>query len=149
VVETQPVDGFKASNFERYVFGWARRRSASSGALDAEGEFARAGRRVRSGRSTHADRIATIRSVYSQYGVVIDPHTADGVKVGLEHSRPGETLICLETAAPAKFSATIREALGREPERPAGFENLEALPQRFTVVERDVAALKRFIESHG
>ena len=102
-----------------------------------------------SGRSTHADRIATIRWTFSQYGVVIDPHTADGVKVGLEHARPGETLICLETAAPAKFGATIREALGREPERPAGFENLEALPQRFSVVERDAAALKRFIESHG
>jgi threonine synthase len=154
VVETSSpsMDISKASNFERYVFALAG--SAKVGELwrklDAEGEFKLSpGDEFVSGRSTHADRIATIRWTFSQYGVVIDPHTADGVKVGLEHSRPGETLICLETAAPAKFSATIREALGREPERPAGFENLEALPQRFTVVERDVAALKRFIESHG
>ena len=40
-----------------------------------------------SGRSTHADRLATIRDVHARYGVVIDPHTADGVKVGLEHAR--------------------------------------------------------------
>jgi len=81
--------------------------------------------------------------------VVIDPHTADGVKVGVELSRAGETLICLETAAPAKFAETIREALGREPDRPRGFENLESLPQRVTVIDKDVAALKRIIESHG
>jgi threonine synthase len=81
--------------------------------------------------------------------VVIDPHTADGVKVGLEHARPGESLVCLETAAPAKFAETIREALGRDPERPRGFENLESLPQRVTVIERDATALKRYLESHG
>jgi threonine synthase len=154
VVETSSpsMDISRASNFERYVF--ARAGAAKVGELwrklDEAGEFTLApGDEFASGRSTHADRIATIRRTFSQYGVVIDPHTADGVKVGLEHARPGETLICLETAAPAKFGATIREALGREPERPAGFENLEALPQRFTVVERDVAALKRFVESHG
>jgi threonine synthase len=154
VVETSSpsMDISKASNFERYVFALVGPRKVDElwRKLDAEGEFKLApGDEFVSGRSTHADRIATIRRTFSQYGVVIDPHTADGVKVGLEHARPGEPLICLETAAPAKFGATIREALGREPERPRGFENLESLPQRFTVVERDVAALKRFIESHG
>ncbi len=154
VVETSSpsMDISKASNFERYVFALVGAAKVGElwRKLDETGEFTLApGDEFASGRSTHADRIATIRWAFSQYGVVIDPHTADGVKVGLEHARPGETLICLETAAPAKFGATIREALGREPERPAGFENLEALPQRFTLVERDVAALKRFIESHG
>jgi threonine synthase len=86
--------------------------------------------------------------VFSQYGVVIDPHTADGVKVGLEHARAGETLVCLVTAAPAKFAATIREALGREPDRPRGFENLEKLPQRVTVVDKDAEVLKRYIEKY-
>jgi hypothetical protein len=79
--------------------------------------------------------------VFSQYGEVIDPHTADGVKVGLEHARPGETLICLETAAPAKFAPPSARRSAASPTA-AGFENLESLPQRFTVVERDVAALK-------
>jgi threonine synthase len=154
VVETSSpsMDISRASNFERYVFALAGPAKVEElwQRLDTEGEFKLSpGDEFASGRSTHADRIATIRRTFSQYGVVIDPHTADGVKVGLEHSRPGETLICLETAAPAKFGATIREALGRDPERPRGFEHLESLPQRFAVVERDVAALKRFIESHG
>ena len=73
----------------------------------------------------------------------------DGLKVGLEHRQPGIPLICLETALPVKFAETLREALGREPQRPQAFENLEKLPQRFTVMERDAAALKRYIEQHG
>ena len=102
-----------------------------------------------SGRSTHADRIATIRSVHEKYGVTIDPHTADGVKVGLQHREPGVPLICLETALPVKFAETIREALGREPARPAGFENLEKLPQRFEVIEPDAEAVKRYIAARA
>jgi len=154
VVETSSpsMDISKASNFERYVFSLVgpARVGELWRKLDETGEFTLApGDEIVSGRSSHADRIATIRRVFSQYGEVIDPHTADGVKVGLQHARPGESLICLETAAPAKFAATIREALGREPDRPRGFENLESLPQRFAVIDKDAAALKRFIESHG
>jgi len=87
--------------------------------------------------------------VHAKYGVVIDPHTADGIKVALEHREPDVPLICLETAAAAKFAATIREALGREPGRPKGCEGLEKLPQRFELIEPDAAAVKRYIASHA
>jgi threonine synthase len=70
------------------------------------------------------------------------------VKVGLEYREVGVPLICLETALPAKFGATIRKALGREPERPAEFKDLENLPQRFTLIEPDAEAVKRYIASH-
>jgi threonine synthase len=102
-----------------------------------------------SGSSTHAGRIATIRQVHARYGRVIDPHTADGVKVGLEHREPLVPLVCLETAAPAKFAATIRAALGREPQRPAELVGLEKRAQRFTVIDPDAAALKRTIEAQA
>ena len=147
------MDISKASNFERYAFELAGRDGKRVVALWEQlahgGEFALAGATgFASGKSTHADRLATIRAVHERYGVVIDPHTADGVKVGLAHRDPGTPLICLETALPAKFAATILEALGREPARPAGFEGLEALPQRFELIEPDAAALKRYIEAH-
>ena len=83
--------------------------------------------------------------MWKDYGVMIDPHTADGVKVGLERREPGVPLVCMETAQPAKFAETIREALGREPSRPVGFENLEKLPQRFEVKDADVGQVKRYI----
>jgi threonine synthase len=57
-------------------------------------------------------------------------------------------MLVLETALPAKFASTIREALGREPERPPGFDGIEALPKRFTVVPADVHAVMRYIETH-
>jgi threonine synthase len=126
--------------------------------LDDQGEFDISGtpyfRRVAetgfvSGRSTHADRVRTIRSVYERYRLMIDPHTADGVKVGLEYREPGVQLVCLETALPAKFAETIRAALGRDPERPAEYAGLESRPQRVELIEADVERLKRIIAKYG
>jgi threonine synthase len=154
------MDISKASNFERYVFDLVGREAARVKdlwrRLDRDGEFdlshspyfpaVRASDFV-SGTSAHEDRIRTIRLVHERYGVVIDPHTADGVKVGLEHRDPLVPLVCLETALPAKFAATIRAALGRAPERPAELADLEKRPQRFEVVANDAEALKRRIEA--
>ena len=115
-------------------------------ALDAS--RARAHRRASASsaaRSTHADRLATIRDVHERFGELIDPHTADGLKVGARARRAGVPMIVLETALPAKFAETIVEALGREPPRPARFEGIEALPRRFATMPADVARLKAFI----
>jgi threonine synthase len=154
------MDISKASNFERYVFDLVGRDGARVKELwrrlEQDGEFDLSHsayfRQVPqsgfvSGRSTHADRVATIRGVYQKYRTMIDPHTADGVKVGLEHREALVPLICLETALPVKFADTLRAALGREPERPAELAGLEKLPQRFQVMPNDAGALKRYIES--
>jgi len=160
------MDISKASNFERFVFDLLGRDSARLAALfrkvETEGGFDLSGKPgsdgdefakvaqygFLSGKSVHADRLATIRDVHAKYGVTIDTHTADGVKVAREHLTPGVTMIVLETALPAKFNETIREALGRDAERPAGFENIEALPQRFEVMAADVAQVKQYIAAH-
>ncbi|MEA3195030.1 MAG: threonine synthase [Betaproteobacteria bacterium] len=154
------MDISKASNFERYVFELVGRDGARVADLwrrldeDGEFDFSRAPYYAGvqetgfvSGRSAHSDRVKTIRWVFERFGVMIDPHTADGVKVGLEHREPLTPLICLETALPVKFASTLRAALGREPERPAELAELEKLPQRFQVVANDAGALKRYIES--
>jgi len=101
-----------------------------------------------SGKSTHADRLRTIRDVYDDYGITIDTHTADGVKVAREHIAPGVPMIVLETALAAKFNETILEALGADAARPAGFENIEALPQKFVVMQPDVGNMKAYIAQH-
>ncbi len=145
------MDISKASNFERYVFDLLDRDASRLKDLFAKDEFKLATAREGfvSGKSTHADRLATIRAVFEKYGVMIDPHTADGVKVAQAHREPGAPMICLETALPAKFAATIREALGRDPERPAAFKGIEDRPQRFQLIEPDAGAVKRFIENHS
>ena len=152
------MDISKSSNFERYAYDLVGRdptvladfwkRMEKTGTLDLSGtayfrQVAETG--FVSGSSTHADRLATIRGVWKDHKVMIDPHTADGVKVGLEHRETGVPLVCMETAQPAKFAETIREAIGRDPARPAGFEDLEKRPQRVEVMDVDARAVKAFI----
>ena len=101
------MDISKASNFERYVFDMVGRDAvhlrALWDALAREGGFdlgaTAAWHSVQasgfvSGSSTHADRIATIRAIHERYGLLIDPHTADGVNIGRSFSLPGVPLIC-------------------------------------------------------
>lgn len=161
VTSSPSMDISKASNFERFMFDAVGRDPVALAALwkrlEAEGSFDLTGTerwsRVQhfgfvSGRSSHADRLATIRDVDKRYGRVIDPHTADGVKVGRALRDPSMPLICVETALPAKFQATIREALGRDPARPAGFEDLESRPQRREVLPRSAQAVADYIVAH-
>jgi threonine synthase len=80
--------------------------------------------------------------------MMIDTHTADGVKVAREHVQAGVPMIVLETALPIKFAATIVEATGREPDRPAKFNGIEALPKRVVDMVADAQAIKTFIATH-
>ena len=155
------MDISKASNFERFVFdllgrNGARVKDLFGAALARDGgftlsaaEFApAAGFGFVSGRSTHADRLATIRRTWQDHGVLVDTHTADGLKVAQAHLQLGVPMLVLETALPAKFAATIREATGVDPEPPAALRGIETLPRRFTVMPPDAAQVKRFIETH-
>jgi threonine synthase len=154
------MDISKASNFERFVFDLLGRdgdktkalfhdQLGSQGYFDLSNEaaFKSAAQRYGfvSGKSTHADRLATIRDTYKRFGTMIDTHTADGVKVAREQLQPGVPMIVLETALPIKFAATIEEALGQLPTRPAKFEGIEALPKRVKVLPADAAVIKRYI----
>ena len=152
------MDISKASNFERFVFDLLGRDGARVNQLFGAGlaqgggfqltaeETARiAGFGFVSGKSSHADRLATIRSTWADHHDMIDTHTADGLKVGREHLQPGVPMIVLETALPAKFAATIEEALGRPPLRPAALDGIEALPKRYTLMPADAGRVKAYI----
>ena len=160
------MDISKASNFERFVFDLVGRdpvrvaalfhKVETEGGFDLSGKFGSDGDEwalvkhygFLSGKSTHNDRVATIRDAQDDYGITIDTHTADGIKVAREYMEPGVPMIVLETALAAKFNETILEALGMDAERPAGFEDIESLPQKFVVMGTDVATMKAFIAKH-
>ncbi len=101
-----------------------------------------------SGRSTHENRLATIRDIDQRYGVMIDTHTADGVKVAREHLQAGIPMIVLETALPIKFEETIEVALGRPAECPPAFKDIKSKPQRVVNIDADVRQVKDFITAH-
>ncbi|MDO5533739.1 MAG: threonine synthase [Propionibacteriaceae bacterium] len=157
------MDISKASNFERFVFdllgrdAWAIRRLFGRD-LSRDGLFVLTGLpefvEVRerfgfvAGSSSHADRLETIRAEAGRSGYVLDPHTADGVKVARDLLASDEIagpVIVLETALPVKFSATIEEALGHDVERPDRFAGIEDLPRTVLALPNDVDALKRLI----
>jgi threonine synthase len=162
VTSSPSMDISKASNFERFVFDIVGRDPEAVRELwwqvDTQGWFdlraspfwkAVTASGFVSGRSTHADRLATIRSQYARDGRILDPHTADGVKVAREHRRQDVPMVCLETALPAKFAATIREALGRDPDRPAAFAGIEQRPQRFEVLPAQAQPVRDFLQAHA
>lgn len=155
------MDISRASNFERFVFD----------VLDRDGEKVRALWQQLSeqgyfdlsdylasfeshygfvaGVSTHADRLETIRRVQQQYGVLIDPHTADGVKVAEQYLEPGIPMLVLETALPAKFSETIEEATGHPAPVPAHLTGLADLPQRVVLMDADLEQVRAYINAHA
>jgi threonine synthase len=157
------MDISKASNFERFVFDLLGRDGARVKALfgdavardgrfdlSADPAFADAATRYgfRSGKSTHENRLETIRDVFKRHGLMIDTHTADGVKVAREHLQGGVPMIVLETALPIKFAETIVEALGQQPHRPPQFEGIEDLPKRVRVMPASTAAVQAFVAEH-
>lgn len=155
------MDISRASNFERFVFDLVGRDPGRVKALWAElgsrGSFDLSTLKPEfesrfgfvAGASTHADRLATIRSTYDETGVLVDPHTADGVKVARQYVEEGVPMVVLETALPAKFSDTIEEALGRPATPPAALADLELRPQRVEVMDCDADAVRRYIEAHA
>ncbi|OZI76155.1 MULTISPECIES: threonine synthase [Bordetella] len=155
------MDISRASNFERFVYDLTGRDPQRVRALWADlardGFFDLSADRPAfesqygfvAGTSTHADRLAVIRSTYDATGVLVDPHTADGVKVAREFVEPGVPMLVLETALPAKFSDTIEEALGKPVTPPPALADLESLPQRVTVLDCDAQLVRRYIEANA
>ena len=152
------MDISKASNFERFVFDFMGRdgkatasmfkRVDEAGGFDIskDAAFKNLGQYgFQSGRSTHANRLDTIRDIEKKYGIMIDTHTADGVKVAREHLQAGVPMIVLETALPIKFEETIQEALGRPAECPPAFQDIKSKPQRVVNIDADVNQVKDFI----
>jgi threonine synthase len=160
VTSSPSMDISKASNLERFIFDLIGRDSKKLGqlwqALEQQGGFSLADTPYftamqtqygfSASRSTHQDRLNSIRDVYQRYQLIIDPHTADGYKAALEHRSDIPTIL-LETALPAKFANTIQEALGQAPAIPVTLQDLETLPQRFTVLPAQTSAVQSYIES--
>jgi threonine synthase len=157
------MDISKASNFERFVFDLLGRdgtrvRSLFGETLAHDGRFnlsadpafqqANVRYGFASGKSTHTDRLATIRTTYERFGMMVDTHTADALKVAQDYRQPDQPMVVMETALPIKFASTIVEALGQEPDRPERFIGIEALPKRVVRMTPDVDAVKAYIVRH-
>lgn len=159
VTSSPSMDISKASNFERFIYLlmgkdgkkmnelWADVNSGKGFDVSDLLDEINHNYGFVSGKSTHADRIATIKSVYESDNELIDPHTADGVKVAREVRLPNEVIVVAETALPAKFAETIVEAVGEiDIPRPDHTKDIEGLPQKVVVLDNEADLVKAEIE---
>ena len=151
------MDISKASNFERFIFDLLGRDSS---ALNDHWKKIDEGKTFKlkeenfqkikdygfvSSSSKHINRVNFIRSIYNDFGVIIDTHTADGIKAAMDHSTSINPMIVLETALPVKFEKSVFEAIGVYPKRPDSLKDLELLDQKFEVFENSVELVKKYI----
>ncbi|MFB7251113.1 threonine synthase [Microbacterium sp. NPDC056234] len=155
------MDISKASNLERFIFELVGRDASrvvgawnelgEQGFFDFSADLSRFTEEfgIVSGTSTHADRLETIRGVYEASGDIIDPHTADGVRVARDFVESGVPMLVLETAKPQKFAETILEAIGVQLEYSPELQAMLDAPQHVTELPDDAQALRAFIEQHA
>jgi len=99
----------------------------------------------RAARANDHDTLSTIRSVYEETGMLIDPHTAVGVKAARDLAEDGVTMLTLATAHPAKFPDAVERATGIRPELPEHLSDLFSKPERTNDLPNDLAAVEAFV----
>ena len=99
-----------------------------------------------SGRCDEAETAAVIAAVKAETGLVIDPHTAVGVKAAVDARGDQATpMVVLSTAHPAKFPDAVEAACGIRPQLPARLADLHQRPERITRAPNDLGALQELI----
>ena len=83
----------------------------------------------------------TIRNVHREQGLLIDPHTAVAWEVGRRLREPGEILVTIAPAHPAKFGDVIRTAVGFDPSLPPELAGLMDRGEHFIEIPNDYGAL--------
>jgi len=151
------MDISKASNFERFMFDVFKRDAdilcKHWNQVDLGGSFNLTDELFErisnfgfiSSSSKHVNRIGLIKKFYEDYNVIVDTHTADGLKAALDHFDSSIPMLVLETALPIKFEKSIFEAIGKYPDRPKQLQNIESLTQHNEVFNNDVNEVKNFI----
>ncbi|MEM6762478.1 MAG: threonine synthase [Pseudomonadota bacterium] len=145
-----------SSNFERLVFELAGRdagsvarrmaKVANSGFELEAGERAAMAELFSSGRADDRETAETIGAVYRECAMVIDPHTAVGVKVARETPLPDDVaVVTLATAHPAKFPDAVEAGCGVRPQAPERLERALSDSERMTHVPADTAAVASHI----
>jgi threonine synthase len=98
------------------------------------------------GRVVNDERtLGTIRRVYEEHGIFVDPHTAVGIAAADDYRAAGRDgqVIVLATAHPAKFADAAREATGSVPEMPESLARCLRLPRQAVSIGANFDELSR------
>ncbi len=82
--------------------------------------------------------LATIRRVWDDFGVLVDPHTAVALAAAFARPKTGHPVVVLATAHPAKFPDAVYRASGQHPALPGRLADLAERPERYRVVANNL-----------
>lgn len=154
------MDIQNASNLERYLFYLfkedpgclvaAMQQFAATGQLSFNTEqIAEISEIFLATSVDNEQTLTTIRDFHEMTGYVLDPHTATGIRAGKDLCGHEYPVICLATAHPAKFPDAVRQAIGKDPERPASLEGLEDREKRCELIAAETRRIKTFLAENA
>ena len=152
------MDILVSSNFERYLFDLFDRDSdrlnefmdkfGKETLQVSDDQWQRVKAEFDSATVNDEETCAVIAQVYESHGMLLDPHTAVGLKCAREcWTDKTIPMITLSTAHPAKFSEAIKQAGLESPQLPEHLADLFDREERYTVVDNDLSAVTGFIKS--
>jgi len=97
---------------------------------------------------TDAETRAVMKEFYDEYGIMIEPHGAVGIK-GLrdyrEKTGDNTPAVTLETAHPAKFPEEVKAVIGVEPQLPESLKRTEAGEEFMDSLSTDYSLFKEYL----
>ncbi len=155
ITSSPSMDIQAASNFERYLYylvdSDATRTSelmeefAKNGSLDLSGYQEQIKRDFTAASVPEDEVLKTIAHYYTEYGYLLDPHTAVGVRAAEQHKTTGIPMVCLATAHPAKFGDVVAEAVKTEPDLPENISAILEAESRCEIMEANVNDIRDYI----
>jgi len=123
------------SNFERLVVVF-------------EGSVKKMRKRIKGIAITDEETRNTMRQVYEESGMLIDPHTAVGVLASRRYrkgSRFSGQILSLATAHPGKFVDIVEQATGAAPDLPANLKEALSKKKKAIPLEPTLGLLREFL----
>ena len=97
-------------------------------------------------RIDDSQTLAVISEVYNDHELLVDPHTAVGIGVAQRLRRPGEQIVSLATAHPAKFPDAVEQATDVRPELPPHLADILDRHEDYAVLPNDLATVEDFVD---
>lgn len=150
-----------SSNFERLLFDLCERRAGdvirnlagfrACGAYDLTPGQHRKFRMLFSGhRADDELTLKTMQRIFSETGIIVDPHTAVGLAAVHAGSYDKQfPVVSLACAHPAKFPDAVQRGTGQRPALPPAILQQFGLPERVTTLNKDYATVSRFVRDHA
>ncbi|MCP3889643.1 MAG: threonine synthase [Desulfobulbaceae bacterium] len=159
ITSSPSMDIQAASNFERYLYylmdsDAAKTKSlmedfAKEGKIDLSNYQDQIKRDFAAAAVSEAEVSETISAFYSEYGYILDPHTAVGIKAAEQVKAVGIPMVCLATAHPAKFGDVVEAAIGKQPAVPENLKGITDRESRCKVMEADKTSIQDFLAENA